>query len=161
MCAMLGLPQLQKTLNETTDLIHTRLLTTHRGLQITEKRVGIVHICIPVFISQIQKKKSISIQVAWCFPHINQLCSVFEIYLSHVPSRESPHQATLRPHMGTSPIPHAFSIQVPTSEPSVPSVDASSVLQFPDQSINMKGSIKMVSSTRIGIVILSMERWIG
>lgn len=56
MCAMLGLPQLQKTLNETTDLIHTRLLTTHRGLQITEKRVGIVHICIPVFISQIQKK---------------------------------------------------------------------------------------------------------
>lgn len=43
-------------------------LTAHRGLQITEKRVGIVHIWIPVFISQIQKKKSISIQVAWCFP---------------------------------------------------------------------------------------------
>lgn len=92
------------------------------------------------------------------FPHTEISYALFLRSIYYMLFPESYLTRLLSGHtMGSSPVPHALSIQVPTTEPPVPSA----VLQFPDQSRNMKGSIKMVSPTRVSILILSMERWTG
>lgn len=156
---MLGLPQLQKTLNQTTDLIHPGLLQPTEDYRLLRRELALSTFGFLCLFHK-YKKKSISIQLFDVSPQeISYAVFLRSIYYMLFPGHLS---RLLSGHtMGTSPTPHALSIQVPTTEPSIPSDDASSVLQFPDQSRNMKGSIKMVSPTRVSILILSIERWMG
>lgn len=68
MCTMLGLPQLQKTLNQTTDLIHPGLLQLTEVYRSLKRELALSTFGFLYLFHKYKKKKSISIQVAWCFP---------------------------------------------------------------------------------------------
>lgn len=96
---MLGLPQLQKTLNQTTDLIHPGLLQPTEDYRLLRRELALSTFGFLCLFHKYKKKINFNPTV-WCFPTRNQLCCVFEIYLLHVISGESPQQATLRPRHG-------------------------------------------------------------
>lgn len=158
---MLGLTQLQKTLNQTIDLIHPGLLQPTEAYRLLRRELALSTFG---FLCLFYKyKKNYQFQSKWLdvsHKEISYALFLRSIYYMLLPGSHLT-RLLLGHTMGTSATPPAFSIQVPTTEPSVPSADASSVLQFPDQSRNMKGSIKMGSPTRVSILILSMERWMG
>lgn len=97
---MLGLTQLQKTFNQTIDLIHPGLLQPTEAYRLLRRELALStfgFLCLFYKYKKIYQFQSKWLDVS---PQRNQLCSVFEIYLLHVTSGESPHQTTLRPHHG-------------------------------------------------------------